>query len=110
MSGHVRKNSDAIQTTDDFSVSFETINEKQPAEASSAGCAEIQQHDLHSRGMRLRPSHGFAGHFLQNAGNDVEPFHEVGFWNIQRRQQTNDGVVGRVDQDASFHAFGHSRS
>lgn len=47
MSGHVRNNSDAIQTTDDFSVSFETINEQQPAEASSAGCAEIQQHDLH---------------------------------------------------------------
>ena len=65
--------------TNRSNVSFETLNEKQPAETSSAGCSEIQQHHFHG------PSHGFARHFLQNIGDDVEPFHEIRLWNIQRR-------------------------
>ncbi len=29
-------------------------------------------------------SNGFAGHFFKHAGDDIEPFHEVGLGHIQR--------------------------
>ena len=50
-------------------------------------------------------SAGFAGHFAEDIGDDVETFVNFFSGNIDCGQKSNDGALSRVDEKSLLHTF-----